>query len=318
VPKLGYFPETGDDPVVAGGIFSISLTDLVNDASFKVGMKPGKYAPKAVQNAGVGTSTGSGKYPAYMSTDPSLPLHTIYAPKDVVKGEKLPFIAWANGACGMDGAGYKSLLLEIASHGFIIAADGVPAPPHPPGTPAQLSGVGLGNMQAGGRQSTWRDMKNSIDWALKGGATAKYGNIDTSKIATSGHSCGGLSAMSNMYHNPEVKLAVLFNIAIFQDDRRYLLKELKAPVAWFVGGPNDMGYPNVSAVYMVQETRMLTIPRLKRIMLFYQLDYLRTRPTMTLDTWERCQRRMAASLASQQYHSFNGSSAMIRTRNQFV
>jgi hypothetical protein len=38
----------------------------------------------------------------------------------------------------------------------------------------------------------------------------------------------------------------MFNIAIFQDDRRYLLHEIKVPVAWLVGGPSDMGYPGVS------------------------------------------------------------------------
>jgi hypothetical protein len=52
--------------------------------------------------------------------------------------------------------------------------------------------------------------------------------------------------MSTAYHNPKVKLIMMFNIAIFQDDKRYLLQELKVPVAWFIGGPKDMGYPNVS------------------------------------------------------------------------
>jgi len=38
----------------------------------------------------------------------------------------------------------------------------------------------------------------------------------------------------------------MFNIAIFQDDRRYLLQEIKVPVAYFIGGKSDMGYPSVS------------------------------------------------------------------------
>jgi hypothetical protein len=38
----------------------------------------------------------------------------------------------------------------------------------------------------------------------------------------------------------------MFDIAIFQDDRRYLLQEIKVPVAYFIGGPSDMGYPTVS------------------------------------------------------------------------
>lgn len=60
-------------------------------------------------------------------------------------------------------------------------------------------------------------------------------------------SCGGLEAMSTAYHNPKVKRVLMFNIAIFQDNKRYLLQELKVPVAWFIGGPKDMGYPNVSS-----------------------------------------------------------------------
>lgn len=39
---------------------------------------------------------------------------------------------------------------------------------------------------------------------------------------------------------------MMFNIAIFQDDRRYLLSEIKVPVAYFIGGKPDMGYTTVS------------------------------------------------------------------------
>jgi hypothetical protein len=34
-------------------------------------------------------------------------------------------------------------------------------------------------------------MTDGVDWVMKGSA-AKYGDIDTSKIATAGQSCGGL------------------------------------------------------------------------------------------------------------------------------
>lgn len=49
-----------------------------------------------------------------------------------------------------------------------------------------------------------------------------------------------------VYQDARVKLMMLFNIAIFMDEKRYFLGELKVPVAWFVGGPKDMGYLNVS------------------------------------------------------------------------
>lgn len=55
-----------------------------------------------------------------------------------------------------------------------------------------------------------------------------------------------------------IKLTMLFNIGIFQDDKRYLLKELKAPVAYFNGGPKDVGFENVS-----YKSRYLTFKKSK-------------------------------------------------------
>jgi esterase/lipase len=103
---------------------------------------------------------------------------------------------------------------EIASYGYVISADG---PPN-------------GN---GGAQSRVQDSRDSIDWAIKGGAS-KYGTIDLDNITSAGHSCGGLEAMSVAYHDTRVKRIILFNIAIFQDERRYLLQEIKVsrPGPW--------------------------------------------------------------------------------------
>jgi hypothetical protein len=50
---------------------------------------------------------------------------------------------------------------------------------------------------------------------------------------------------------------MMFNIAIFQDERRYLLQEIKVPVAWFVGGPKDMGYPNVRRIYYLPSSSLI-------------------------------------------------------------
>ncbi|KAE9378840.1 hypothetical protein N431DRAFT_460164 [Stipitochalara longipes BDJ] len=225
VPSPGNFPATGDD-TIAGGIFCIPLSQLSIYTAQYPPSATGFESPKA---AGSITS-GSGPYPAQMGTDASLPTHTIYAPKTPPPGNlSLPFIAWANGACQTDGSAYRNFLTEIASWGYVIAADGAPS-------------------AAAGGQSKVQDSRNSVDWAMKGGA-AKYGNIDTTKIATAGHSCGGLEAMSTGYHDTRVKLMMLFDIAIFTDDKRYLLQELKSPVAWFVGGSKDMGFLNSEKDY---------------------------------------------------------------------
>ncbi|KAE9365936.1 hypothetical protein N431DRAFT_351469 [Stipitochalara longipes BDJ] len=223
-PKPGVFPATGDD-TIAGGIFCIPLSDL---SKYDANTPPGATGTESPKGTGAVTS-GSGPYPAGMTTDSGLPKHTIYAPKTPPVNVSLPFISWGNGACMTDGSQYRNFLTEIASYGYVIAADGPPT-------------------GSTGGQSKVQDSRDSIDWAVNGGA-AKYGKIDTTKIASAGHSCGGLEAMSVAYHDTRVKLIILFDIAIFQDEKRYLLQELKSPVAWFVGGPKDMGYLNSEKDY---------------------------------------------------------------------
>ena len=219
-PAPGNFPAKGDGDF-AGGIFSIPLSDLGKYAN--TGVAGGSEAPRGAAQA----TSGSGPYPAQMITDPSFPGHTLFVPKSPLNGT-VPFIAWGNGACVTNPSSYKNFLIEIASYGYIIAADG---------SPTGSSGTNV--------QSKVQDMRDSLDWALKGGA-AKYGTIDPARVATAGHSCGGLEAMSVAYHDDRVKRIAMFDIAIFQDDRRYLLAEIKVPVAYFIGGKSDMGYPSVS------------------------------------------------------------------------
>jgi dienelactone hydrolase len=243
-------PAKGDSDI-AGGIFSISLSELAveiaKDSSKFFGT--GSESPKGARQGSITTKGGTGPYPAKFITDPSLPRHTIYVPQEPPKGIKLPVIAWGNGACGTDGTGFANFLTEVASYGYIVIADGAPgaAGQKASGGAAKGGSSGLiGSLGGGssGGQSKVSDMRDSIDWALAGKA-AKYGNIDTSKVATAGQSCGGLESYSTSYHDPRVKLTMLFNMGIYQDSKRYLLKELKVPVAYFLGGQKDTGYPNV-------------------------------------------------------------------------
>jgi hypothetical protein len=212
-------PATGDCSI-SGGIFSIGFPGelMTYLASRGLSMGSGK-ASKGT--GGGGSRSGTGPYPAVGKRDPSLPGHTIFAPSNP-PNISMPFLTWGNGACGTTNTQYQSMLREIASHGYVIAADG----------------------PMSGSQTHVKDMLASIAWA-KAGSASKYGKVDIKKMATMGHSCGGLEGMSVSYHNPDISLTMMFNIATFHDDKRFLLKELKAPVAWFVGNPTDMGYENV-------------------------------------------------------------------------
>jgi hypothetical protein len=146
---------------------------------------------------------GTGPYPAKFFTgilyrcpnrlvfthniDPSLPEKTIYAPivppKDNIK---MPVVVWAEGGCFKTGTFYQPYLTEIASHGYLVLANGPPVG-GPPKTVADM-----GKLMTLG-QNKISDLQASIDWALKGNGS-KYGNIDTTKIAAGGQSCGGTEA----------------------------------------------------------------------------------------------------------------------------
>jgi hypothetical protein len=304
VPRPDYFPPTGDD-TIAGGIFCISLADLGIYLLRNGGMQPGS---ESIQG-NVPPDPGSGPWPAHKFTDASLPRHTLYAPKNPPKDQNLPFLAFGNGACGTNGAGYENFLLEIASHGYIIAADGEPQ------SGGLLTSFGAGFSPADG-QSKVADMVESVDWALGAGAD-KFGRIDPERIATMGHSCGGLEAMSVAYHNPKVKFMVLLNIAIFQDNKRYLLKELKAPVAWFIGGPKDMGFSNVSIRVSLCYRHVNMIFRQTRTMNFSLMAYRHSKPHLTPVIWVNSLQSEAARLAKRCLHSWNGSLEVMKSQKRY-
>ncbi|WP_304517809.1 alpha/beta hydrolase [Cecembia rubra] len=70
---------------------------------------------------------GTGEFPAIMVSETSLPTHTVFKPQDLSKfGEKnkLPIIAWENGACFDSPWEHINFLNEVASHGFLVIAIG--------------------------------------------------------------------------------------------------------------------------------------------------------------------------------------------------
>jgi hypothetical protein len=124
-------------------------------------------------------SGGSGPYKAQYFTDPSLPQHTIYAPKTPVPGKKLPLIAWANGACATNGAAFSNFLTEISSFGFMIISNGAPA-----SSWGEVGGTSMSGMM--GEKTRAVQLTQSIDWAEKGAAGGKYGEVDMTKIGVAG------------------------------------------------------------------------------------------------------------------------------------
>jgi len=200
-------------------------------------------------------TSGTGTFPAVKAEDPSLPDHVVYRPADLKQLGKirLGVLAWGNGGCANDGAGSRFHLAEIASHGYLVIANGrilsgpgapaaAPRPTLPPGTlpPPQTEASGL---------------IESIDWALKENARAGspyFGLIDPQQIAVSGWSCGGIQSL-RVAPDPRIKAVIIHNSGIFNEGMNRMpgmdiskdaLKLLHTPVIYILGGPTDIAYAN--------------------------------------------------------------------------
>ncbi|QFU91264.1 alpha/beta hydrolase [Amycolatopsis sp. YIM 10] len=168
---------------------------------------------------------GSGPYSAGYETSFRLPDHTIYRPNTLPTGVKLPIVAWGNGACRADGTWFENILTEWASHGFLVIANGRPG--------------GFG-------QTDSSMLTESIDWAIEENSRigSKYRNrIDTTKVAVMGQSCGGIETYE-VADDPRITTTVLWNSGLLSDSQNHLLQRLHAPIAYFIGGPSDIAYPN--------------------------------------------------------------------------
>jgi hypothetical protein len=186
---------------------------------------------------------GTGQYSAIMISDESLPTHTIFRPKDLSvfgKQNKLPVIAWGNGACANSPWEHVNFLNEVASHGFLVIA--------------------IGPMPKEGEQtrdrSTSSQLSDAIDWAIAQNGDKKspyYKKIDAKNIAVSGMSCGGLQTLE-IAPDSRVITAVVCNSGILPSPTTGMpgmpglakdqLKKLHTPTLYILGGESDIAYNN--------------------------------------------------------------------------
>jgi len=186
---------------------------------------------------------------------PGLPGYTVYRPAELKGGPKgkLPIVAWSNGACAASNDGHLYFLMQLAARGFVVIAYGEPDAPSAPGG-----------------QATEDRLKKALDWATsppgRGGANY-FNQLDASRIATMGHSCGGIDAIWTGEHDARVKSVVSLNSGCFPDDSnggmsgplaacRQYLNQLSGPVMFVAGGTSDVAYPNSIGSY----ERTATVP----------------------------------------------------------
>lgn len=214
---------------------------------------------------------GTGPYPATKLEEATLPGHTVYRPAnlDQLGATRMPIVVWGNGGCAGDGAAQRLHLLEIASHGYLVIANGpirsgpgTSPPPPPPAAPANAP------MKLPKPQNSARDLVEAIDWAvaqdgLQGGPYA--GRIATQQVAVSGFSCGGVQALTVASSDARVKAAVIHNSGLFPDGTSLMegmdlpkaaLDRLRAPIIYILGGTKDIAYANGMDDYR----RISTVP----------------------------------------------------------
>lgn len=202
-----------------------------------------------------------GPYAVTVLAEPALMTHTVYRPADLaaLKGEKLPIVAWGNGACSNAGLLFQVYLRQVASHGYLVIASGPKDAP----MPAFRSGAGDGLEEpdpGSGIQSAQtkdEDLLKAVDWAIMENARTDsplYGKVDTDKVAVMGQSCGGLQA-TWAAADPRVDTAIIWNSGTFSPGasspalslskaNKDSLAKFHTPVAYFPGGPADLAYGN--------------------------------------------------------------------------
>ena len=186
---------------------------------------------------------GTGPYSALMISERTLPTHTVLRPKDLSvfgKKNKLPIIAWGNGACANSPWEHVNFLSEVASYGFLVIAIG----------PMPQEG------QRGSGRSTSSQLTDAINWAIAQNNDKKsqyYKKIDITKIAVSGMSCGGLQTLE-IAPDPRITTAVICNSGILGTPGSGMagmpaltkdhLSKLHTPTLYILGGEKDIAYGN--------------------------------------------------------------------------
>lgn len=199
---------------------------------------------------------GTGPYPALKEEVASLPDHVIYRPRSLPAPQdpKLGVVVWGNGGCSDDGASSRFHLLELASHGYLVIANGRiysgPGASAPPQRPAPAAG------QLPPARTRHTQLTEAIDWALRENTRAGSpyeGRIDPAQVAISGWSCGGVQTLQ-AGTDPRVRTLVLHNTGILNkqpptplagmDLGKEALKGLRRPAIYILGGPTDIAYEN--------------------------------------------------------------------------
>ncbi len=217
------------------------------------------------------TPLGTGPFKAIMEVDPILPKHTVYRPNDMgaIGSVKLPTMAWGNGACVADGNAFRLFLTEIASHGYLVIANGPIGPDRAQFPPTIPPNRGAAPAVAAAKPAippritstpptTTAQLIEAIDWAIAENSrpgSMYYRKLDPDKIAVAGMSCGGVQAIEASV-DPRVKTTIVANSGLMPEPTtmsgsgkpipKESLNLMHAPVLYLSGDESDIAYANAN------------------------------------------------------------------------
>ena len=178
-------------------------------------------------------ASGSGPHEVVVETnaDPGIDEGTIFRPADLAAGELYPIFVWGEGGCSQDGLSNQTAMVEIASHGYFVVADGTP------------SGSGNRPMDRSDMEAMGAPLIGYIDWALdenRKPCSAYYQALDANKIASNGFSCGGLMAQGTIT-DPRITTWGVTSSGMAGASQAFY-DAIHTPVLFVEGGPAEVAY----------------------------------------------------------------------------
>jgi dienelactone hydrolase len=172
------------------------------------------------------------------NSDPGINEGTIFRPADLGGGEKYPIFVWGQGACSRDGLANRDAMVEIASHGYFVIADGTP------------NGTGNRVMDRSQLEAMAAPLIAYIDWAIAENekpCSAYYQSLDAAKISANGFSCGGLMSQATVTDPRIVTWGVTSSGMAGADQAFYDM--IDTPVLFVEGGLDDVAYAGAAEGY---------------------------------------------------------------------
>jgi hypothetical protein len=234
----------------AGAGVTAGSSGTTSGGAGAAGMTPATAGTAGTATAGAAPTSGAGgaggtpstssrplsstlKLPTMVEKKAVAPFFNIWRPMDLTKVEgKLPIFVWNNGACSRNDAVFKALFEKWASGGYFV----------------------LSLTSGGGSSSTTiADQKALIDWVVAeaGMASSPYKDkLDIDKISAGGNSCGGITSLGLASMDPRVKsIFVLSGSSGFGGADTTVTNGIKVPVAYLVGGEEDIARANAESDY---------------------------------------------------------------------